>query len=421
MRMCLLLACLLLSFQHADASDLVLIHARVYPSPGQQPLNDATIVLHDGRIASISTSTRVQPPPGAAVIDCSGLTVTAGLWNSHVHLLPVDLLHADQKTGPQLTVALQQMLTRWGFTSVFDVASTLANAENIRSRIASGEVLGPRILTVGEPFFPQHGIPIYVSGYLEQNHITLPDDATTSDAVQRVRRQIHAGADGIKIFAGSIEADNVLVCPLERARAIVKEAHRLHRPVFAHPTNLAGLNVALDSGVDMLAHVTTAVDENWSPGLIQRMLAAHMAVIPTLTLFDVEMKKAGASPDFTKSFIAGGVARLRAFNAAGGEILFGTDVGYIYQFDTAEEYTLMQSAGMSFDQILASLTTNPAHRFGFAAHSGRIATGMDADVTVFAGDPASDITAFSRVCFTIRQGKIIFQAPPAPTQPPAPN
>ncbi len=108
------------------------------------------------------------------------------------------------------------MPTRWGFTTVFDVASILDNTNVIRPWIASGEVLGPRILTTGEPFVPVHGVPSYVSKYLDENSIVLPDDLTTAVAVERVRR----------------------------AQAIVQEAHRLHRPVFAHPSNLAGVDIA---------------------------------------------------------------------------------------------------------------------------------------------------------------------------------
>jgi imidazolonepropionase-like amidohydrolase len=398
----------------AHASELILTHARVYPSPDAQPLDDAIIVVHDGRVASLrqaSSKAAMPNPRGAAVIDCTGMTVTAGLWNSHVHILPVELLHADKKTASQLTSALQEMLTRWGFTTVFDVASILDNTNVIRTRIASGEVLGPRILTTGEPFFPVHGVPSYVSKYLEENNIVLPDDPTTAVAVERVRREIRAGADGIKIFAGSIEGHSVLLMPLERAQAIVQEAHRLHRPVFAHPSNLAGLDIALSSGVDVLAHVTSD-EEVWRPALIERMKAAHMALIPTLTLFDVEIKKGGAPADIAQKFVDSTGARLRAYNAAGGDILFGTDVGYIYQFDTSEEYDLMQRAGMTFSQILASLTINPARRFGFAEHSGRIAVNMDADLTVFRGDPGTDISAFSRVSYTIRAGKVIFPGTP---------
>lgn len=408
------LVCAAVGVVPAHASDMVLVHARVYPSPNAAPLENATIVLHNDRIVTVSAgglTDAAKIPPRATIIDCSGMSVTAGLWNSHIHILPVEFLHADQKTDAQLTAAFQQMLTRWGFTSVFDIASILANDNNIRDRIASGRVLGPRILTTGEPFFPPNGIPSYVKDYIVQNHIVLPDDTTIAAAVERVRRQVGEGADGVKIFAGSIEGNSVLLIPPERAKAIVAEAHRLHRPVFAHPSNLAGLEIALNSGVDVLAHVTSEGDEPWSPVLVSRMLAARMAVIPTLTLFDVELKKAGAPDKIRKEYVDRCVGRLRAFNAAGGEILFGTDVGYIYQFDTAEEYMLMQQAGMSFAQILASLTTNPARQFGFSAHSGGIAPGMDGDLVVFAGDPAADITAFSRVRYTIRAGRMIFQTP----------
>jgi hypothetical protein len=52
------------------------------------------------------------------------------------------------------------MLTRWGFTTVFDIASVLENTNLIRHRIESGEVQGPRLLTVGEPFWVR--TPIYI-------------------------------------------------------------------------------------------------------------------------------------------------------------------------------------------------------------------------------------------------------------------
>ncbi len=412
MRIPLASACFLTTlFASAYAYDLALVHARAYPTPDAPPLEDATIVLHGNRIAFVSqgkSKLGAKVPRNATVIDCTGMSVTAGLWNSHVHILPVQFLHADRKSDAQLSSALQGMLTRWGFTTVFDIASILDNTNEIRARIAADKVLGPRILTTGEPFFPPHGIPIYIQGYLEQNHITLPDDRTTAAAVQRVRNQVSRGADGIKIFAGSIEQNSVLLMPFDRALAIVKEAHSLKRPVFAHPSNQAGVDIALRSGVDVLAHVTS--DESpWPPSLVQRMRMARMALIPTLTLFEEEARKAGASPEDVRLIVDRSVARLRAYFLAGGEILFGTDVGYIHKFDTSDEYALMQSAGMTFTDILASLTTNPAHRFGFAQHSGRIAKDMDADLTVLQGDPAVEITALSRVRYTIRAGRIVYQ------------
>jgi imidazolonepropionase-like amidohydrolase len=128
-----------------------------------------------------------------------------------------------------------------------------------------------------------------------------------------------------------------------------------------------------------------------------------LALIPTLTLFDVEAKKAKVSAEENEMWIKQAVQELKTYSDAGGQVLFGTDVGYIDQFDTAEELQLMSRAGMSFQQILASLTTNPATRFGYSSHSGRIAKGMVLD-----GDPARDVTAFSKVHHVIKGGKLTY-------------
>ena len=70
-------------------------------------------------------------------------------------------------------------------------------------------------------------------------------------------------------------------------------------------------------------------------------------------------------------------ARSSAFAAAGGTLLFGTDVGYRLEYDTTPEHALLARAGLSFAARLAMLTTAPAARF-HVAHSGRLAAGLDA-------------------------------------------
>jgi imidazolonepropionase-like amidohydrolase len=133
----------------------------------------------------------------------------------------------------------------------------------------------------------------------------------------------------------------------------------------------------------------------------------NMALIPTMTLFEVEGKKFGESPDDLANAIKTITAEVRDYAAAGGQILFGTDVGYTDAFDTTEEFRLM-SAELDWRQILASLTTAPATRFGFAARKGRVATGMEADLVLLTADPAQDPTAFARVRDTIRAGRVIW-------------
>lgn len=63
-------------------------------------------------------------------------------------------------------------------------------------------------------------------------------------------------------------------------------------------------------------------------------------------------------------------------------VLFGTDVGYMSEYDPTEDYVLMAEAGMTFRQILASLTTAPAERFGASKQLGRVASGLTADLTI---------------------------------------
>ncbi len=390
------------------AADLALVSAKIYLSPTQAPIESGSILMHGGHIVSVGPSSRIKVPRGTTVIDCKGLVVTAGFWNSHVHILTPGLVHADGLSSQQITSQLQEMLTRWGFTTVFDIASVLKNTNFIRHQIESGAVKGPRILTVGEPFWGKDGTPIYIKGFLEANHIDMPEVLSTTQATERVHQQIDDGADGIKIFANSVEPNHILTMPLELAEAIASGTHRAGKPVFAHVSNNEGIEVALKSKVDILAH-TTPFDAPWSPSLVERVTAAHMALTPTLTLWEIESKKGNAPPEEIEKVMRTAAQQLGAFSHAGGQVLFGTDVGYIPQFDTGEEFQLMSRAGMTFQQILASLTTNPAQRFGLAAHSGRIAKGMDADLAVLQDDPAQDTSAFSKVRYTIRGGEVIFQ------------
>jgi imidazolonepropionase-like amidohydrolase len=395
----------------AAAADVALIHGRIYASPEARPIADGSLLIHDGLIQQIGPAAAVKVPGDAKVIDLQGAALTAGFWNSHVHLLPPPILNAAKRPSAEIAPVIMQMLTRWGFTTVFDISSSLPNTLNIRRRIEAGEIAGPAILTVGDPFFPKNGTPIYVKQFMKDNGFPNEEISDLPAAVARVHHQIHEGADGVKLFVGAIVGGDVgvLPMPLDQARALVAAAHADGKPVFAHPTNVDGLNVAIESGVDILAH-TTPDGGPWSADLASRILAHHMALIPTLTLFEVELKRdPHADEQELKRFIDTAVGQVSAYSKAGGQILFGTDVGYIDVFDTTEEYRLLGRA-LDWRQILTTLTVAPAQRFGFAKHKGRLARGMDADIVVLKADPAKDVTAFAKVRMTIRRGRTLYDA-----------
>ncbi|HEX7289448.1 MAG TPA: amidohydrolase family protein [Candidatus Angelobacter sp.] len=383
---------------------LALVGARIYPAPQAQPISDGVVLIENGKIVAVGKKGTVRIPADAETLDCTGRTIVAGFWNSHVHFTEPKWLNAAGLPAAQLTTQFQEMLTGYGFTSVVDTASLLPNTVALRKRVESGEVAGPRILTAGGAIYPKDGIPYYVLENIPPEVVKLLKQAATpEDAVRIVDEQVAQGADIIKLFVVSWVNRNgkhvPLPMPLPIVQAAAAEAHRKGKLVFAHPSTIKGVELVLEGHVDVLAH-TTEDPENWSPETIQRLKAAHVSLIPTLTLFC-------DGPDFNE-----GIPReVKNYADAGGEILFGTDVGYLTNYpELDKEFGFLEHAGLTFPRILAALTTAPAARLGFGDKTGRVARGQDADLVVLQGDPAQDVNAFSRVKLTLRQGRVIYQA-----------
>ena len=383
--------------------NLALVGGRIYGSPDAAPLDDGAVLVRDGLIAAIGRRGAVSIPAGAKVLECSGAAILAGFWNSHVHFTEPHWSGADTLPAPSLTRHLREMLTQYGFVRVLDTGSWLGNTLALRRRIDSGEVAGPAILTTGPGFVPQHGSPFYILP------ARLPELQSPADAKAQVASRLREGADAIKLFTGSAASPTLVVpMPLAVVHAATMEAHRHGRLVLAHPTNNDGLKAALEGGVDVLAH-TTPDGGPWEPRLPERMKRAHLALIPTLKLWTFELTRKEADPATIQRFLSVAIGQLRAYAERGGEILFGTDVGYMTEYDPTDEYLYMQRAGMSFQQILAALTTAPAKRFGVSERTtGRLERGLEADIVVLEGDPAQDIRALARVRYALRHGRQVY-------------
>jgi imidazolonepropionase-like amidohydrolase len=367
-------------------SVVALVGARVYADPAAVPLDDAVVVVKGPRITAVGSRKDVPVPPGATTIDATGLVVLAGFQNSHVHFTD-DTRWGEAASRPAaaLEASLREMVTRYGYTTIVDLASFPDNTKALRRRVDSGEIAGPRILTAGAPLYPPDGVPYYVRDTLPADVVaTLPQPATPAAAAQLVRAQLAGGTDAVKLFTGAwVARGRVLPMPADIAAAATAVAREIGRPVFAHPSNLAGLEVALGAGVNVLAH---AVEDTrgMTANHYARMISQGMAMVPTLHLFDGRWQWDVGD-------------EVRTFARQGGEILFGTDVGYLPDFDHGIEYERMSAAGLAWREILASLTTAPARRFAESAHRGRVAAGFDADLVVLGSDPASSSRAFADV------------------------
>ncbi len=389
------------SAQAADAP-LAIIGARIYPSPDAMPIFAGTVVVTGGKIVAVGKQDEVAIPAGARTLDATGLVVTAGFQNSHVHFTEPKWIDAAHQPAARLGEQLAAMLTRYGFTTVVDTASLLPNTTALRRRIEAGEVAGPRILTAGEGLYPPDGIPYYLKGEIPDEILALlPQPSTPAEATAIARQHSEDGSDVLKLFTGSwVERGRVKPMPEDVATAAAAEAHRHGQLVFSHASNLAGLEVALAARVDILAH---ALDDmrGVTPDHFRRMQEQGMALVPTLKLFGGDR------------WLFEILDAVRDYARSGGPILFGTDVGYLPDYDPTAEYVLLGTAGLSWREILASLTTAPVARFGESERRGRIAPGLDADLVVLGTDPATDVRAFADVRHTLRGGKVIYSAPAA--------
>src|SRR5438045_4183378 len=124
----------------ANAQTLALVGGNVYASPDAAPLADAVVLASNGVITAIGSRSDVQIPQDARVIDCTGKTVVAGFWNSHVHFTQDVWRTARSGPAAPLTEHMQEMLTKWGFTTVWDLGSDPDDSLALRKRVDAGEI-----------------------------------------------------------------------------------------------------------------------------------------------------------------------------------------------------------------------------------------------------------------------------------------
>ncbi|MBF4630895.1 amidohydrolase family protein [Clavibacter michiganensis subsp. phaseoli] len=383
------------------SGDLLLRRARIWARPGAGVTEPRDVLIRAGRIVAVGVDLAAEA--SIPELDLAGRVVAAGFWNCHVHL--TERVWSRAARDPAAAqAAIDDMMLRRGFTGVVDLGSLPRTTNRIIRRIGSGELRGPRVLTAGIGIRPVRGMPFYMRPMVPWfARWMLPMPATRRGARRVVRRQLAGGASVVKLFTGSYVTPE-RVKPMRRAvaRAAVAEAHRRGARVLAHPSDRRGTSVAIDAGVDALAHVPDETEGTRE--LLAEAAACGIRVVPTLHMFAATVR-----PD--ESYTGPIRAALAGFVAAGGRVLFGTDVGYMPDRDTAPELEAMARAGLSVDAILASLTTEPAAFLGAdVAGSGVVEPGGRADLTVLDVTHAPQPADLARIHAVVRDGVPIWPA-----------
>jgi enamidase len=245
----------------------------------------------------------------------------------------------------------------------------------------------------------------------------------------------------------------------EALKAGIDEAHRRGMKVTGHLCSVA-YGEAADLGIDNLEHgffaatdfvaqkqpdvcpgqaqgqqAVAALDEHGAPfqALIRKLVEKRVALTSTLTVFETLTPARPTPPGLEvltpqlhdafmraydrvqqnqqsvfRTLFAKGMGLERAFAAAGGVLLAGTDPtaagGVVPGFADLRQLELLVEEGFSPVQAISIATLNGAKYLGRDARIGSIVAGKQADLVVVLGDPARTIGDVRRVETVFKAG-----------------
>lgn len=403
-----------------------LICGKLYDGIRDEIQGKSEILIEDGIIREVGKHT--ASPAGCRTIDLSGLTVTPGMIDAHVHAsffdwreIPKDTVYYSDGMRALAAAECARKALAAGFTTIRHVGWFREDYSlDVKRAIDAGFIQGARMIVA--PHFlctpGSHGDPSQsvasnpaLSGFLEKQYPTMGSGAEFfRDAV---RHEVKIGADFIKImatggfFTPNDSPEDKQLSDEEMA-AIIDTAHSLHRTVTAHAytgeliTTLARLNI------DGIEHASLIDKET-----IRLLEEKDIYVVPTLCPYDEivlldEEKLAEKSPEFQRK-----LRHYRERLVESRHLLFessirfgyGTDLVVGYQnYECGREYSAWLRNGISPYRALRAATAENARILGIADKTGTIEPGKLADLAGWSRDLLTDDKALLDCGFVMKEG-----------------
>jgi imidazolonepropionase-like amidohydrolase len=250
---------------YAPASGLIVSNVTVISAERAQPMEHAYVRIRDGRIAQLSG----HPLRGETTIDGTGRYLIPGLIDSHVHTGRVNGMNPQQEAAhPDIAAAAREQIPRsylyFGFTTLIDLdgnSESIAKWKAYETRpdiyFCGGAPVVDGYPTNWDPKPQRYERPYLIVQRGEES--TAPEGvdpaAHTPEAV--VARMKSDGAYCVKAFYDERNfggPDKIAVPHLDTMRALVTAGHEAHMPVFVHALSTEGQEIALEAGVDIIAH-----------------------------------------------------------------------------------------------------------------------------------------------------------------------
>jgi imidazolonepropionase-like amidohydrolase len=386
---------------------MILVGGRLVDGTGAEPVTGRAVVVEDGRIARVVDEAALPRGPR---VDLAGGTLLPGLVNCHVHLCfgaepdPVRPMREEPLALTAIKALLNARRTvQAGVTTVRDLGGREYAELAVRTAVARGLALGPRILAAGRPVCMTGG-----HGHFVGREADGPDDVRRA-----VREQLKAGADVVKLIAtGGVLTPGVepgaAQLTLDELRAGVDEAARAGRRTAAHAMSAGGIADAVEAGITTVEHGV----------FLTEAIAAAMArrgtyLVATLhaPVAIVAGGRAAGIPEFmvakSEQVMAAHARSFRLAREVGVRIAAGADSGTPLNphGSLLPELRLMVEQGMAPLEVIRAATATAAEALGLGDRIGRIAPGYAADLLVVGGDPAERIEALAEVRCVLLGGR----------------
>ncbi|MBL9125337.1 MAG: amidohydrolase family protein [Planctomycetaceae bacterium] len=393
-----------------SASGTMLIESgRLVDGTGRPAIDDAAVVVRDGRIAYAGPAAAApQVPPDAQTLDARGGTILPGLVEAHYHptyFNVSELADLDIKYPVEFVTLLAANNARLALECGYTAARSGGSLHNIdvwlKRAIEEDLFPGPRLAASGREICGSGGLMDWNPDYLQlgmQGLILLvngPIEARTA-----ARKLVKDGVEWIKTYptgdAASDHADHHSLCMTpEEMQAVVAEAHNYKVKVTGHCRANLGIKNALRAGFDTLEHATFMDAE-----ALDLLMAKPTPVVPALQFeyasvqHGPEFKMPQKVIDGHQETLDGGAESARMIHEAGGIVGLGGDYGFAWNphGDYAKEISFFVNyVGFSPLDAIKCATLNGAKIMGRDHEFGSVEPGKLADLLIVDGDVLADI------------------------------